>query len=210
MDLLDHIDQPQVYEQLQRPEVASAYANLRMMIAQNKRIGMLHDNNPVAQFRYLRHWAALVVGDYDKIQSLLEQSLTASRQAFATHRQELLTKAVSNPPAGYGNDQLHRDLTLLAKDDQITALQALILPALLRQGNLALLPYCQVTSNAVFRYFELLTELGEAHVRLALVYMEQGDIATAKFHFVEATKLPSLPVEPPALRLAKRYLKSIP
>jgi hypothetical protein len=55
-----------------------------------------------------------------------------------------------------------------------------------------------------------LQELVDAHVRLGLVYLEEGDIPAAKHHFQEADKLPALPVIPPSLKLARTYLKAIP
>jgi hypothetical protein len=137
----------------------------------------------------------------------LEQGLTFARQDFQAYRQSLLTKANEKKP-DYTAEQLHKHMTVLAT--HLLTLQGNLLPLVPKAVVTPLLVYNFWTNQSIITYFTKLTELADAQVRLGLIYLEEGDIPTAKFHFQEANKLPELPIVPSSLKLAREYLKAIP
>lgn len=208
-DLLESFDNPQIMEELQSERLRQAYANVRQSILQRLRMQFTEaDTNPAGRFRYLKHLVAMAMGDYAKAQNLLASSLDFAKQNFSTYRQTILTKFAPKAAKEYTPEKLHEHMTILAKCLPVVQTEAL--PLLTQSSTEVPFLYFVISNNVAGGYFSSLRDLLDNHIRLGLVYLEEGDIAAAKFHFKEADQLPPLLEVPSSLKLARAYLKAIP
>jgi hypothetical protein len=91
MDVLAFSDDSAVMTTLQDPAFREEYFKVRIGIAQRLRAQLSdYDSNPAQHFRLLKHLTALIVGDYAKVESVLEQALKFAQLEFVGFRKDVL------------------------------------------------------------------------------------------------------------------------
>jgi hypothetical protein len=197
VQILDAIDVPETVAAMGTQQVQSEFFRLRFEAAKNlnpryPQVGRF-DNNPAAYYRALRQRASLAVGDHERVVAAMKVDLQMVQDELAAFRSKYFP---GTPPTGRlpGADEL-----------QGVVLVSPLLPVPARLGLVAKLVYI----DRVQSLRERSAMRVHMHVRLALVYLEWGDVKSAAHHFRLALDAPEFSDPLPAQIVAREHLAAI-
>lgn len=200
--ILDSIDHQDTVESMNTEAVRMEYASVRTsaltkLMPRNPPISRF-DTNPAAHYRSLRMAVSLVVGDFDRATEVQKQDVLEVQREFDAFRAR--TFSAGPPPGG--------DLPVplaLALDQLLAPVLSPInpLPAFIaKMGRSYLVRLIQ-------QYRDLTEQRMYLHVRLAMTYLEQGDMKSAVYHFQQAEQSVDGSAPLPPQRIAREFLNAI-
>jgi hypothetical protein len=201
--ILESIEQPETLASMEAEAVRNEYFLARRSAVEkmNPNYPALSrfDRDPAAHYRGLRLMVSLVVGDF-------ERAVEVQRSDIKTVERELDTYRTQNFPNGIPAD-LPADLRDLQMDFLFffRPLFSPIAPLQGHIGGLARLIYI----NQVQGLRDRSQWRVNLHVRLALTYLEWGDVKSAVQHFRHSLDSPEFKEPLPAQRIARDFLAAI-
>jgi hypothetical protein len=202
--ILDSIYTDATIEAMNTPIVRSEYAAvrnqaLRALFPDPRMMPSSRFNDdPAAHFRSLRMAMSLAVGDFTSAAAVQKQDILSAQEELNTFRARL---SPAGPPTAA---ELPGLLELVL--DQVYAPAVTPLGLYPTQiGKLARSMYVHATQQ----YRDLAQRLIMLHVRLALTYVEQGDMKSAAYHFRQSLEGADEKALLPPQRIAREYLGAI-
>jgi len=184
--ILDSIDTP-----------ASATLMATDMVRMEYRNARRNAVDPATHYRKLRQQVAFCTGDFDRAVEVQKRDAVTVQRELDNFRQ--LNFPGDRPPPVMPEA---RDLQL---DLLLRPVLSPLAPVLAQVGVMGRFEH--------FRKVSVLMQYAEArvaiHVRLALTYLEWGDVPSALHHFRQAMDAPEVTTPSPNQRLAKDYLRAI-
>ena len=148
------------------------------------------DSNPAMRYRGLRLAVSMITGNFERATKLQAHQLQLARKELDAYRTAHFPKG----PPDSTNVPSQLELTL----------------ELWYQPTLTVLTYYR---REYYRKVEQLLGLSsvfaEQQVRLAMTFLEQGDVPKAAYHFQQSLETPEWKTPLPAQRTAREYLKAI-
>jgi tetratricopeptide (TPR) repeat protein len=201
--ILDAVDAPETAALMTTDAVRAAYFNARrqaLTVMFRGRPPMSRwDSNPADHYRVLRQWVALCVGNFEQAIDAQVKEAAASRRDLEAFRERNF-RGVNVTAAGLPDPlDVFLDMALY---------RPLLNP--LAQGPAVLGGLGRV---AFVSKLTQLVGLAEARVnvdvRLALTYLEWGDVPRAVIHFKQALEGSDFSTPVPNQRLARTYLEAV-
>jgi hypothetical protein len=156
------------------------------------------DNDPAAQFRALRQGIAMIIGDFKSAADIQVREIESVRKQIDEFRSQFFPGKMA--PISTLPGPFDRQLDLLYRP-----LFAPLNPIPAYLGGQARLLH---TVRAEQLRGSVQTRV-ELHARLALTYLEWGDLKSATHHFQKSLESPELAGTLPPQRLAEEYLKML-
>lgn len=199
--LLDTVDKDRTGMKMISPPVIESYIKarvsaLRVLNPQNP-IPNEFDQDPASRFRFWRFALAMITGDYDS-------AIAAQQLEVQSARDNLKNFVASAYPNGLGTSM-----------DPFTTFNLSIIDLYARLSCNPMNPVDSVISwraryiqaSGINRYRYLVINQSDRHTQLGLIYLEQGDIKSAKLQFKESLKGPKLSGAIPSRTMATNMLK---
>jgi hypothetical protein len=202
VQILDSIDDPNTVAAMTSDAVRSEYFFQRRTALQklNPRQPPFSrfDADPAAHYRALRQLVSLTVGDFERAITAMKADVQVVQQDLDTFRAQ--TFPDKPPPATNlpGPGELQFDLFCGALFGPLAPMQSQL-------GGLARVVYVDRVTSLRSRVMARV----QMHVRLALVYLEWGDLKGAVHHFRQVLDTPEFASPLPAQLIAKEYLSEI-
>jgi tetratricopeptide (TPR) repeat protein len=198
---LETLDTPDTLALMRDEGVRRAHAGYRqrlLSLVNPERPFSPYDGDPAGHFRMLRLAVALGVGDYPTAidaQKKEIEGVVRERDAFRA-----LHFPAGPPPAGPSLSPFAAQVHLW-----YGALLGPLSPVPAHLGGVARVAYAQ----RVDRMRGLAQALVNAHMQMALIQLEYGDVSEAAHHFRRALESPEFPDPLPFQRMAQQYLAAI-
>jgi hypothetical protein len=216
--ILNALDTPDTVALMGTDAVRAAYFNARqqylaVLFRGRRPRPTPHDMDPAGHYRTLRHWVSLCVGDFDRAAEAQNQELPIRRREFAAFRDQHFPNGL--PKTTGLLDPFDPRLDLQARGELISlgmfsrAFLSPLNPGPALVGGFGQALAWSMHLENVNRLLALESSPVNVHMRLALTYLEQGNIPDAVKHFGQALISPDFPQPMPAQRQAKEYLRAI-
>jgi hypothetical protein len=202
--ILDWIYTDSTIEAMNTTIVRGEYANARNQALQalfpdpRMRPMSRFNQDPAAHFRSLRMAVSLAVGDFTGAATVQKQDILGVQEELNTFRARNFP--AGPPPAGTPPSFVELQWAQM--------FNPLLWPLSAVQGQLGLMSRVIVVA-AIQNYRDLEQRLMILHVRLALTYVEQGDMKSAAYHFRQSLEGADEKALLPPQRIAREYLTSI-
>jgi tetratricopeptide (TPR) repeat protein len=207
--ILDSVDTQESVDVMRTDAVRAEYAKARrkalyIVNPRNPPVSQ-YDDNPAAHFRTLRQAVALATGDFERATEVMARDVKTIRTDYANFRAlnfpiGPLPQSMTLPPSRGLVDLVDQTLDLCGRP-----LQSPLNPVGAQLAGLARL----IHIGKVQQMLNLSEARVEAHVRLALTYLEQGDMPSAVHHFRESLDAPEFRMPLPTQLIAKEHLRNI-
>lgn len=212
VEILDALDTDENMIVLGRPKVREEHYNVRRQAFRRlfpdprRAPESPYDGDPAAQVRSLRQVVSLAVGQYGGTLQAQEADAVGVRAALDQFVR-LNFPAGAPPLEDVARVDFPREFARLALL-QLGVLRVPIDPgvAALAQAGLMIRFYA---TRGLQQYGTLVQGRADAHTRLALTYLEMGNIDKAVHHFTQAVEGIETPYPSPTERIARTYLKAI-
>ena len=202
--ILDSIDTPETIAVMGTETLRGEYYNIRRraliamgMDPRNPGVGR-YDTDPAAHYRSLRQAVSMVVGDFKGAADIQVQDLKTVRGQFDTYRTQFF-------PAGLPITTTLPNLFDRELDRLYRPLLAPLNPVAAYLGGQARLIHIARLETML----ALVRARTDMHARLAMTYLEAGDVRSAAHHFRQAQDVPGSATPISAQLIAREYLKSI-
>jgi hypothetical protein len=202
--ILDSIYTETTIEAMNTPILRSEYMTvrgqaLRALFPDPRMLPLSRFNeDPAAHYRSLRMAVSLAVGDFTSAATVQKQDILAVQEELNAFRSRNF--AAGPPPTG--------PIPSYAELQMAQMFNPLLWPLSPTLGQFGLMAQAVVV-GAIQHYRDLEQRLMMLHVRLALTYVEQGDMKSAAYHFRQSLEGADEKALLPPQRIAREYLTSI-
>jgi hypothetical protein len=201
VNLLDTVDKERTGLKFVPPAVAESYFKARLnalrVFNPQKPMPGQFDQDPISRFRFWRLVLALITGDFDTAIATQQAEVKAARENLENYVKAAFPNGLPASTEPFTTFDLPVvDLLARLSSNPVHSVDSI----LAWQTR-------YIQSRGINNYRFLVINQSDRHAQLGLIYLEQGDIRSAKLQFKEALKGPEIKGQVPARLLSQSMLK---